>query len=941
MAPRQRVEFNGFSFVIPDPSFKIPVFKCCGSLSDQSCNSLNFVAHSEYDRVDEYVEAVAEKTQPRLENVPVATILPSSFDAPISTESSSKPFPSQSTEKYQERAAANEEEDSFDNFDAAAYVLSNEQNEKNVPSSSNLLATIDSSKKRHDMHGQFRGFLQDDGEEFADELALLCVDRRNELYSTLKKTFGFNNFRHRQKTAIVATLLGYDTFVLMPTGAGKSLCYQLPAILSPGVTIVVSPLKSLIEDQTMKMKELGIGCKALTSELSTADQEEIYQNLALVQPTIKLLYVTPEKISASSRLISAFYNLHKRGKLARFVIDEAHCVSQWGHDFRPDYTKLQSLRERFRDPNVPIIALTATATPKIVTDARNHLGMENSKLFISSFVRDNLKYDLIPKASRSLVNVVEKMKQLYPGKSGIIYCLSRKECESVQLMLTKSGLTAEVYHAGLSDTTRVMVQRRWLSNRVDVICATIAFGMGIDKPDVRFVIHYSMPKSIEGYYQETGRAGRDGLPSYCLMLYSYNDSIRLRRMIEEGNTTTGVRMMHLTNVLQVVAYCENVSVCRRKMLVEHFGEVYDESSCRNSKTPCDVCERRKKNPEAIRLFDVSDEAKMMLQCLPKMPKTTLKYLSELYRGHLAKKSNEQAMRLGHTTLPFYRRGQGMSEMDALRFVRKLVVEGYVHERLYSLPNQPAVVFAYAELTDLGRQVASGTKTAKIYLHIVTCEKKQRSLGMIELTNMNTVSEAQALKEKHMVKHGDIFAACIKELTQLLTATAESIGLPGPYSIVSREGIEQIAALLPRTNSEMLKIDSMTEMKIQRYCPMIMQALNPFWKQVDEREEAEMRQQLEKLKNGEFVMGGFAELPPGPSISETRSTFPSRSRGRAGTVRARKRVTPGSSSGGRAIKRPRATAPSRGGGGAGSRRGGSKKATSTTTPRIGLFPSGLF
>ncbi|CAI5451678.1 unnamed protein product [Caenorhabditis angaria] len=1013
MKPRQRVEFEGYSFVVPDLNFKAPVLKCCEGYKNAS-TSLRNPCSTEYDNIDNFVDPVSDK--------PIATIPPSprvvtkspvismsSQRAPIRepqaitlendveddgwdnfdyerTENqgsiaSAHPSIATTSTSYPQFNSENEDDDAdvFDSFEEGpanvelvnepitghleehqndeeeedVEMLSNDSFDNFVPPAKISPITKPTTapkpgdnKKRHDMHGQFRGFLQDDSEEFNDELAVLGVDLRNKLYATLKSMFGFNQFRHRQKMAITSILKGHDTFVLMPTGAGKSLCYQLPAILSDGVTIVVSPLKSLIEDQTSKMRELGIPCEQLTSELSTDDQESIYTRLGALKPDIKLLYVTPEKISASGRLNSVFFDLHKRGLLARFVIDEAHCVSQWGHDFRPDYTKLHTLRERYTNPKVPIVALTATATPKIVTDARNHLGMKDSKLFISSFVRDNLKYDLIPKASKSLINVVEKMKQLYPGKSGIIYCLSRKECETVQMMLIKSGVSAEVYHAGLNDTTRVTVQRRWLANRVDVICATIAFGMGIDKPDVRFVIHYSLPKSIEGYYQETGRAGRDGLPSYCLMLYSYHDHIRLRRMIEEGNTTTGVRMMHLQNVLQIVAYCENVSVCRRKMLVEHFGEVYDEQTCRTSKTPCDICDRKRKNPEAIRLFDVSDEAKMLMQSLPRMQKTTLKYLSELYRGNLCKKSSEQAMRLGHTSLPFFKRGQGMTEQDALRFVRKLVVEGYVYERLYSAPNQAAAVLAYAELTESGRAIASGAKTAKVYLHIVTCEKKKKTIGMIELPNMNTVSEAQALKEKHMVKHADVFSRCLRDLTQMLTALAESSGLSGPYSMISREGIEQIAALLPRTNSELLRVDSMTEMKVNRYGQAVMETLAPFWKQVDDREEEEMRRQLEKLKNGEIVMGGFAELPAGlpiPGGAPYKPIFPSRGRG---APRVRKRVTPGSS--GRATKKPRYTAPSstttssRGGGAkrGGASRGGRGKG-GAAKPTAALFPNGMF
>ncbi|VDL75889.1 unnamed protein product [Nippostrongylus brasiliensis] len=585
-----------------------------------------------------------------------------------------------------------------------------------------------STRKRHDMHGQFRGFLKDDGDEFEDEVAALGEELRDQLYRTLKDQFGFNSFRHRQKTAITAILLGHDAFVLMPTGAGKSLCYQLPAVLSTGVTVVIA-------------------CEALTSDLSDADQTTIYNRLMCSPPDIKLLYVTPEKISASGRLASVFGSLHKRNFLTRFVIDEAHCVSQWGHDFRPDYTKLQSLRRDYAQP----------------------------------------------RAAKTFASVIARVKQLYPGRAGIVYCLSRNECEKVCTSLLKAGVSAEAYHAGLSDAKRVQVQHRWLRNNISVICATIAFGMGIDKPDVRFVIHYSLPKSIEGYYQETGRAGRDGNPSYCLLLYSYQDCIRLRKMVEadDSQAPASVRSMHLQNIYQVVSYCENVSVCRRKILVEHFGEVYDAQMCLKSSTPCDVCQRLKQNPGAVKLFDVSDEAMLILSAMAKMRNVTLRYLAELFRGQLVKKDATTAERLGHTSLPFYGRGVGMSEQDALRFLRKMV-----------------------------------------YLHVTTDNKRKSIVS--DLLARSSVSEAKALKEKHIVKYRDVFSRCLQAMTQLAAEIAEESRLSGPYSVISQEGLEQVAALMPRTNSDLVQVDSMTLSKVERYGARIMAALNPFWKEVDGR-----------------------------------------------------------------------------------------------------------
>ncbi|KJH50977.1 ATP-dependent DNA helicase, RecQ family [Dictyocaulus viviparus] len=876
---RERVEFGGYRFVIPSPNFQMPRFMCCGGIHrgvvDQSQNkdssdiiapvskeslagNSQLVGNSVNDKsVTNETNASLESNDEILfqdEPSDDCAVFDEGLDAVlnwlIKTQEALAPRKNSLYCPFFDMVSEMQSSDSFGKIDYVDTVPPCERiHHLDSDDSFNdevMLTQEDFEGERHDMHGQFRGFLKDDSDEFEDDVTVLGQALHDEMYRTLKEKFGFNSFRHRQKMAIAAILLGYDAFVLMPTGAGKSLCYQLPAVLSEGVTVVVSPLKSLIEDQRLKMRDLGISCEALTSDLTSSDQTVIYSRLMQSPPDIKLLYITPEKISASEKLASMFISLHRRKFLTRFVIDEAHCVSQWGHDFRPDYTKLQSLRRDYNQPKVQIVALTATATPKIVADTRDYLGIVDSKLFISSFVRTNLTYEIVPKASKTFMNVVKKMTQLYPGKAGIVYCLSRKECETVCTSLTKAGLNADVYHAGLSDPARIQVQHRWLRNNINVICATIAFGMGIDKPDVRFVIHYSLPKSIEGYYQETGRAGRDGHPAYCLLLYSYQDAIRLRRMIEgdDSQSLPSVQAMHLQNIYQVVSYCENVSVCRRKVLVEHFGEVYDAQMCLRSATPCDICRRLKQNPEAVKLYDVSEEAVLVLSAMAKMGNQTIRYLAELFRGQLNKKDAVQAVRQGHTSLPFYGRGVGMSEQDALRFMRKMVVEGFIMERLYRTKFESTV--AYAELTSKGRQAIMGGTKPKVYLH-VTADNKRKSTAS-DLLTRTAVSEAKALKEKHMVKYKDVFTRCLQSLTQLVTEIAEESKLSGPYSIISQEGLEQVAALLPRTNSDLLQVDSMTLRKVEKYAPRIMVSLKPFWKEVDDRDEAEMREQLETLKH---------------------------------------------------------------------------------------------
>ncbi len=386
--------------------------------------------------------------------------------------------------------------------------------------------------------------------------------------TVLKKVFGFDKFHPTQEKAIKSILAGKDTFVLMPTGGGKSLCYQIPALVLTGTTIVVSPLIALMKDQVDGLRANGIAAEFLNSSLELSEQSDIIKKLLAHE--ITLLYVSAERL-----VTPEFTKLLKQINVTLFAIDEAHCISAWGHDFRPDYTKLSKIRTQF--PNVPIIALTATADQITRSDILSQLELNDPQIFIDSFDRPNISLTVLPGQNR-----IEKIKDFLQDRttqSGIVYCLTRKQTEQVAKKLQEFGLSAACYHAGLSSAERSRIQRSFVRDTTQIICATIAFGMGIDKSNVRWVIHYNIPKNIEGYYQEIGRAGRDSVPSDALLFYTYADV----EMIKKFAINSQQGAVQLAKLDQIKEYAEGVT-CRRKILLQYFGETYTKN-CDN----CDVC----------------------------------------------------------------------------------------------------------------------------------------------------------------------------------------------------------------------------------------------------------------------------------------------------------------------------------------------------------------
>ena len=354
------------------------------------------------------------------------------------------------------------------------------------------------------------------------------------LKKQLEDVFGFKSLHPFQQKVIDSVLMDDDILVISPTGSGKSLCFQLPALIQEGITIVLSPLRSLIYDQVKSLKSKGVPCELLNGDLKVSDRARVYNELSKKIPEIKLLYSTPESMVCNDDIMVLIKNLHKEKLISRFVLDEAHCISTWGHDFRPNYLKVRNLRNEY--PGVPIIALTATATKKVESDINDILAFKNPKLFKRSFLRDNLNLEIRKKNKDTIKEISELLKTKYNKQCGIIYAHSRKECEKISEKLKDLDIDVDFFHAGLSAKKRNQVQTDWLENKVQVIVATIAFGMGIDKPDVRVVFHYNLPKSLEGYYQEIGRAGRDSKLSDCILYYSYQDKIVYEKMFNQSIT---------------------------------------------------------------------------------------------------------------------------------------------------------------------------------------------------------------------------------------------------------------------------------------------------------------------------------------------------------------------------------------------------------------------
>ena len=592
-----------------------------------------------------------------------------------------------------------------------------------------------------------------------------------ELRKALLSNFGFKDFKGQQEAAINSLLSGKDTFVIMPTGGGKSLCYQLPAMISPGVAIIVSPLIALMKNQVDLVRSYSSQddvAHFLNSTLNKKEIKEVHDDLK--SGRTKMLYVAPETLTKQDNL-DFFSDL----EVSFFAVDEAHCISEWGHDFRPEYRRLREMMDQI-SPSSPVIALTATATPKVQSDIVKNLSLRDPNIFISSFNRPNLYYEILPKIKKDqTLKSITKFIVQTKGKSGIIYTLNRKTTEELADMLMANGVKAVAYHAGLDSKLRSERQDQFLNEDVQVIVATIAFGMGIDKPDIRFVIHYNIPKSIENYYQETGRAGRDGLEGKCILYYSHKDVSKLEHLMRDKPLTEREVGAQLIN--ESVSYAES-GVCRRKILMSYFGEEYTDKSC----GACDNCLHPKEKVEAQ---DNVIQAIKVIKALDERFATD--YTVKILTGYLS----PQVKMFRHDGLEEFGIGKDQSDHFWNSLIRQMLLEGFLTKDI--------VEYGVLKLTKKGEEFYKKPKSFPVILNHL-------------YDDANEDDEEGGPEESTGVALDDKLFNMLKELRQ---KEAKKKNLP-PFVIFLENSLQEMATMYPITTAELEKCQGVSKGKAIRY-----------------------------------------------------------------------------------------------------------------------------
>ena len=588
----------------------------------------------------------------------------------------------------------------------------------------------------------------------------------------LKAYFGFDRFLPLQEEIITKVLAKRDTLVLMPTGGGKSLCYQLPALRFKGLTLVVSPLIALMKDQVDGLLANGVPAGLLNSTLTAQEANQVQDQAR--QGKIKILYVAPERLA-----ISGFQRFLQSLDVSLIAIDEAHCISEWGHDFRPDYRNLKSLRKDF--PGVPVIALTATATEPVREDIVNQLALDKPEIFISSFNRPNLTYTIQPKTEPlgSLLHLLEK----HQGGSAIIYRFSRKATEETALELSERGFSALPYHAGLERDLRRETQEKFIRDQVQIVVATIAFGMGIDKPDVRLVVHYDLPKTVEGYYQETGRAGRDGLPSDCVLFYSYGDRSKQEYFISQIEDDDEREKAH-TKLEQVLALCD-LQTCRRAYLMEYLGESWPETDCGG----CDICLLPREE------FDATEIAQKILSAAVRTgERFGVNYLVDVLRGS----ANKAVRTRGHHELPVFGISRDVDADELKEMVRSLVTNGLLAQNGGDYP-PPGV-------SQKGRKFLND----------------REKLTLTRLKQTTPVQKTALAGDRETAYDTKLF----DELAALRLEIATDREVPA-YQIFGNKSLQQMAFHMPQNEVEFSKISGVGDAKLRDFSERFLEVINEY------------------------------------------------------------------------------------------------------------------
>jgi len=609
----------------------------------------------------------------------------------------------------------------------------------------------------------------------------MLVEEKDALKERLKEIFGYSQFRGNQETIIRNLLDGKNTFVIMPTGAGKSLCYQLPAMIEDGLAIVISPLIALMKNQVDQMNAYGVNARFLNSTLSKSEITRLKKDC--MNGVVKLLYVAPESLNKEETI-----EFLKKVNVSFVAIDEAHCISEWGHDFRPEYRRIKTMIQNLGD--MPVIALTATATPKVQIDIQKNLQMEEADVFISSFNRKNLYYEVRPKkeTKKQLIKFLKEHK----GKSGVIYCLSRKKVEEIAQLINVNGFKAAPYHAGLDPDVRMKNQDDFLNEEVDIIVATIAFGMGIDKPDVRFVVHYDVPKSLEGYYQETGRGGRDGLEGLCLMFYSHNDLNKL----EKFNKDKPVQERENARVLlQEMEYYAESPVCRRRQLLHYFGEEYTQENC----GMCDNCVHPRER------FDGTEAVKLVLQAVKQTnERFGLNHLVNVVRGI----EDEYVKSYGHFDLAAYGKG-GDEDADYWKSViRQALIYQYLEKDIDNI--------GVLKISERGEKFLKRP-------HIIELARDHDFTTEIE--------EEEESAEKAPVNTKAYDVKLFEVLKTLRKKIAKEKNLP-PFVIFQDPSLEEMATTYPTTNEDLAQVNGVGMGKVNKFGSEFLEAIQKY---VDEND----------------------------------------------------------------------------------------------------------